>query len=98
DQLRLENMLQEYAWASFHIWDRTHRGVFPTGTFEATAGIMLGDLLRMPQGAAWWRRNKHKGFIPGFVVDVDALLDATPGPEATQADPTQSDVPPHRPV
>src|SRR6267378_766836 len=38
DQLRLEQMLQEYAWASFHIWDRTQRGVFPKGTFEATAG------------------------------------------------------------
>src|SRR5436305_14715550 len=22
DRLRLEQMLQEYAWASFHIWDR----------------------------------------------------------------------------
>src|SRR5213082_4229006 len=40
DQLRLEQMLQENAWASFHIWDRTRRGVFPRGTFEATAGVM----------------------------------------------------------
>src|SRR4029077_18731771 len=31
DQLRLENMLQEFSWASFHIWDRTQRGVFPKG-------------------------------------------------------------------
>src|SRR4029078_6514397 len=23
DQMRLEMMLNEYAWASFHIWDRT---------------------------------------------------------------------------
>src|SRR5436309_14594738 len=38
DQLRLEQMLQEYAWASFHIWDRTQRGVFPKGTFELTTG------------------------------------------------------------
>src|ERR1700693_1773270 len=45
DQLRLEQMLQEYAWASFHIWDRTQRGVFPRGTFEATAGGFLGGLL-----------------------------------------------------
>jgi len=36
DQLRLEQMLAEYAWASFHIWDRTQRGVFPKGTFEMT--------------------------------------------------------------
>jgi len=32
DQLRLEQMLQENAWACFHIWDRTQRGVFPKGT------------------------------------------------------------------
>jgi hypothetical protein len=74
DQLRLEQMLQEYAWASFHIWDRTQRGVFPTGTFEATAGAFLCGLLTTPRGGAWWRSAKHTGFIPGFVLDVDAVL------------------------
>src|SRR5205809_648223 len=71
DQLRLEQMLAEYAWASFHIWDRTQRGVFPKGTFEATAGGMMCDLLRTPRGEAWWGSVKHVGFIPGFVADVD---------------------------
>src|SRR5947209_1682497 len=71
DQLRLEQMLQEYAWASFHIWDRTQRGVFPKGTFEATAGVMLCDLLRTARGGAWWASAKNKGFIPAFVADVD---------------------------
>ena len=74
DQLRLEQMLAEHAWASFHIWDRTQRGVFPKGTFEATAGAMICDLLRSARGGAWWRSAKHVGFIPGFVADVDALL------------------------
>ena len=74
DQLRLEQMLAEHAWASFHIWDRTQRGVFPKGTFEATAGAMICDLLRTPRGEAWWRSAKHVSFIPGFVADVDALL------------------------
>src|SRR6266487_975643 len=45
DQLRLEQMLAEHAWASFHVWDRMQRGVFPKGTFEATAGVMMCDLL-----------------------------------------------------
>src|SRR5947199_6338644 len=40
DQLRLEQMLQENAWACFHIWDRTQRGVFPKGTFELTGGAL----------------------------------------------------------
>jgi hypothetical protein len=74
DELRLEQMLAEYAWASFHIWDRTQRGVFPKGTFEWTAGPLLCDLLDTPRGGAWWRSAKHTGFIPGFVVDVDAAL------------------------
>jgi hypothetical protein len=74
DQLRLEQMLSENAWAAFHIWDRTQRGVFPKGTFEATAGAYLCGLLRTMRGEAWWRSAKHTGFLPGFVLDVDAVL------------------------
>ena len=74
DQLRLEQMLQEYAWASFHIWDRTQRGVFPAGTFEQTAGALLSIILATTRGRAWWQSAKHVGFIPAFVVDVDAVL------------------------
>jgi hypothetical protein len=74
DQLRLEQMLAEYAWASFHIWDRTQRGVFPKGTFELTAGPFLCSLLGTARGGAWWRSAKHVGFIRRFVMDVDALL------------------------
>ena len=74
DQLRLEQMLQENAWASFHIWERTQRGIFPKGTFELTAGPLLSDLLKTERGGAWWRTAKHIGFIPGFVADVDAVL------------------------
>src|SRR4029077_14054987 len=77
DQLRLEQMLQEYAWASFHIWDRTQRGVFAKGTFEATAGAFLATLLRTPGGDSWWTKAKHVGFLPGFVSDVDAMLAKT---------------------
>ena len=74
EQLRLDSMLQEYAWASFHIWDRTQRGVFPKGTFEATAGVLLQDVLSTPGGFAWWQRAKGLGFIPAYVADVDAVL------------------------
>src|SRR5882757_7192787 len=74
DQLRLEQMLQENAWAAFHIWDRTQRGIFPKGTFELTGGVLLCGLLRTVRGGAWWRSAKHLGFIPGFVTDVDAML------------------------
>src|SRR5947209_13122196 len=52
DQLRLEQMLQENAWAAFHIWDRTRRGVFPKGTFELTGGALLRTILRTPRGEA----------------------------------------------
>jgi hypothetical protein len=74
DQLRLEQMLAENAWASFHIWERTQRGIFPKGTFELTAGPLLRSLLKTERGAAWWRSAKGSGFIPAFVTDVDALL------------------------
>jgi hypothetical protein len=76
DQLRLEQMLAEHAWAAFHIWDRARRGVFPKGTFELTAGPLLRSLLKTPRREAWWSSAKHKGFIPAFILDVDALLAA----------------------
>ena len=41
DQLRLEQMLQENAWAAFHIWDRTQRGIFPKGNFRSYWGSAL---------------------------------------------------------
>src|SRR5256885_6145746 len=63
DQLRLEQMLQEYAWASFHIWDRTQRGVFPKGTFEATAGAFLCGLLTTLRGGTWGRQKKQTRFV-----------------------------------
>ena len=78
DRLRLENLLAEYAWASFHVWDRTQRGVFPKGTFEATAGPLLADVLRTPRGGAWWNGVKGVGFYPAFVTDVDAMLAQSP--------------------
>jgi hypothetical protein len=74
DQLRLEQMLAEHFWAAFHIWDRTQRGVFPKGTFELTAGPLLCGLLGTARGGAWWHSAKYAGFIPGFVVDVDAMF------------------------
>ena len=74
DQLRLEQMLQENLWASFHIWERTQRGIFPKGTFELAVGPHLSGLLRTERGEAWWRSAKGSGFIPGFVADVDAVL------------------------
>ncbi|HZF16223.1 MAG TPA: hypothetical protein VE046_09805 [Steroidobacteraceae bacterium] len=74
DQLRLEQFLAEQAWAAFHIWDRTQRGIFPKGTFEATGGALLCSVLKPSRGAAWWRSAKSIGFVPQFVADVDAVL------------------------
>src|SRR5207248_10532584 len=81
DQLRLEQMLADQAWAAFHIWDRTQRGIFAKGTFEATGGALLGGLLKTADGGTWWRTAKQIGFPPGFVSDVDAVL-ARNGEEA----------------
>jgi hypothetical protein len=82
DQLRLEQMLQENLWASFHIWERTQRGIFPEGTFEVATGPHLSGLLKTVRGEAWWRGAKHQGFIPGFVADVDAILAGNSGASA----------------
>jgi hypothetical protein len=82
DQLRLEQMLAEQAWAAFHIWDRTQRGIFPKGTFEATGGALLCGSLKTAGGGTWWRTAKQTGFPPGFVLDVDAALARNVGASA----------------
>ena len=74
DQFRLEQFLQEHAWASFHVWDRTQSGVFPKGTFELTSGALLRNVLCTKRGAVWWSGAKAIGFLPAFVADVDAIL------------------------
>src|SRR3989440_11354720 len=71
DQLRLEQMLAENLWASFHIWERTQRGIFPKGTFELSCGAHLCGLFRTAGGAGGGRRAKETGFPLGVVVEVD---------------------------
>ena len=73
DRLRLDMLLNEYAWASFHIWDRTQRGVFPPGTFEISCA-QFAVLLKTPFGAEWWKTAARYGLIPPFMADVDAML------------------------
>jgi hypothetical protein len=75
DQLRLEQLLAEVAWAAFHIWDRTQRGIFPKGTFESTGGAYLCAMLATRRGSDWWARAKLFAFLPAFVADVDRQLD-----------------------
>jgi hypothetical protein len=74
DQMRLEHMLQECLFASFHIWEKTKRGIFPKGTFEATAGTYMCKLLQTLRGIVWWQREKTAGYSPSFVADLDAIL------------------------
>ena len=74
DQLRLEQMLAEIAWAAFHIWDRTQRGIFPQGTFEFTGGAYLCGILATRGGGDWWSKAKKFAFVPDFVADVDKQL------------------------
>src|SRR5438093_10373831 len=74
DQLRMEQMLAVQAWAAFHIWDRTQRGIFQKGTFEATGGALLDGLLRTAGGATWWGGAKQIGLPRGFALGGDAGL------------------------
>jgi len=88
DQLRLEQMLAEQAWAAFHIWDRTQRGIFPKGTFEVSCGALLCGLLTTAAGGTWWRSAKQIGFPPGFALDVDTVLARNSGASVV-ANPTK---------
>jgi hypothetical protein len=74
EQLRLEQLLAETAWAAFHIWDRTQRGIFPEGTFEFTGGALLCAMLATKRGGEWWVNAKRFTYLPDFVAEVDRLL------------------------
>src|SRR2546430_14390848 len=85
DQLRLEQMLAEQAWAAFHIWDRTQRGIFPKGTFEATGGALLGGLLKTAGGGGLWGTAQKNGVPPRVGFGVGTQL-AREREEAVGAD------------
>ncbi len=65
DQLRLEQMLAEQAWAAFHIWDRTQRGIFPKGTFEATGGASYAACSKRRVAGLGGALPKRSGSLPG---------------------------------
>ena len=52
--------------------------IFPKGTFEATAGTLLGELLRTPRGATSWRSAKHVGACLSQPGRPRAPLESTP--------------------
>src|SRR2546423_14502346 len=74
DQLRLEQMLAEQAWAAFHIWDRTQRGIFPKGTFEATGGALLCGLLKTAGGGGGGGAGQKNAVPPRVGSGGDAAL------------------------
>ena len=76
DQLRLEQMLAEQAWAPSTFGTERSVAIFPKGTFEVNSRALLCSLLETTRGGPWWSSAKETGygFIPGFVLDVDAML------------------------
>ena len=50
-------------------------------SFELTGGALLCRVLRTPRGGAWWHGARNTGFIPGFILDVDAMLAKGGGPD-----------------
>ena len=73
DQLRLEQMLAENAWALFHVWERTQHGIFPKGTSKRRLDLCGPTCSERPRRNLVAQR-KDSGFIPGFVADVDAII------------------------
>src|SRR2546430_12433382 len=83
DQLRLEQMLAENVWASFHIWERTQRGIFPKGTFELSCGAHLCGLFRTAGGGGGGRSAQKNGF-PLWVVGEGYAVVAKNGPAVSE--------------
>lgn len=75
DQLRFRFMLREYAWATWHIWDRIDRELIPESHWVNGAGRDLLQILCRPGARSYWIEIR-KEMPPGFPEAVDSL---TPG-------------------
>jgi hypothetical protein len=73
DALRLESLLSEFTWSSFHIWDRARSGLLDEDEFTRGAAPNLARLLCTEQGGAWWRGSRSQ-FVSGFVADVTKAI------------------------
>ena len=73
DQLRFRFMLREYAWATWHIWDRIERGLIPASHWEHGAGRDLLHILCQPGSSRYWRDVREE-MPPGFSSAVDELV------------------------
>ncbi|MEH6693767.1 MAG: hypothetical protein V7675_01935 [Hyphomonas sp.] len=73
DQMRFEALLAEHIWSTYHIWDRSQRGVFERGEFSRGAAIPLVRLLCTASGDEYWQRMKN-AFHPDFVAEMDASI------------------------
>ena len=72
-QLRFRFMLREYAWATWHIWDRIERGLIPQSHWEQGAGRDLLQILCQPGSPSYWR-DIRKEMPPGFSDAVESLV------------------------
>ncbi len=78
-QLRFESLIMERTWITFHMWDRTQRGLNLAGQWRRGSLPTLAGNLGTPGGAAWWARSKLS-FPPDFAAAVDTALGALPTP------------------
>ncbi|MFO1014075.1 MAG: hypothetical protein U1E50_09955 [Caulobacteraceae bacterium] len=73
DELRVEYLIAEQMWASFHVWDRARRGLSASGDWTKTGARQLVRMLSTERGRTWWSRAK-RGLAPAFVADLDSML------------------------
>jgi len=69
----------EYAWRLSTFGTERSAVSFRRGTFEATAGPLLCDVLVLRVAGPGGANAKHTGFVPQFVLDVDAVLATNSG-------------------
>ncbi|WP_412061290.1 hypothetical protein [Rubrivirga sp. IMCC45206] len=79
DAARFDRLLEEHAWATVHIWDRTRRGLFEAANFQRSAAPPLARWLCTPGGGPWWtaRRDRYPaGFVEAMGTAMGRLAEA----------------------
>lgn len=72
DQLRFLYIMREHGWATFQVWDRTQKGLFPKWNFDVGAANDFLKVICTPGGAQAWASIKGE-LPPPYVADMDRL-------------------------
>ncbi|WP_252258208.1 hypothetical protein [Erythrobacter aurantius] len=80
ERVRFDNLMTEYSWGTWHIWDRIAAGLIPESHWEKGAGSHFLLVLCTPGGRESWQEISVT-MPPGFADAMNDLSQRHAGPD-----------------